>query len=342
MWFKNKLFATIVSISLVNWCSEDGSKANNIWSIPKESSLPATNIQQKSNNHKTMQLEGISWTQKKANQEICVCLETDGQNSFTHTKVLENVNNPHNTILEFPISQLFKKYWDNDHPLSVSWVDKNFRALLWRNWVENLKVPQKFKSRKWWITSDTNYEIWDTIRFQLINPLLKWAFPETLSEQLKEEWFQTFSDTNSSIIVNKSSKSLDGFYSKKSKNFTYDIVVKKLPSWRYALALYRDWNLFMATYASVGINNDEKRTVTWQFNILKKEPYKRSYKYDNAPMPEALKFYKGFYIHQWNVTQYPASHWCIRIPGVYASILYSLVKDHTVIYIDKNLNKSKK
>ena len=95
---------------------------------------------------------------------------------------METIEDPNNTILEFPISQLYQKYWDYDrpHPLVVPGVGKDFRALLWKNWIERLmsKTKQKLNPRTEEITSDTKYEMWDTLRFTLINPLLKDDFPQ--------------------------------------------------------------------------------------------------------------------------------------------------------------------
>ena len=45
----------------------------------------------------------------RTNRQISVCLDTD-ENSYTHTRVLESIKNPENTVLEFPIAQLFQKY----------------------------------------------------------------------------------------------------------------------------------------------------------------------------------------------------------------------------------------
>ena len=59
-------------------------------------------------------------------------------------------------------------------------------------------------------------------------------------------------------------------------------------------------------------------------------------------MPLALEFDQGgFYLHQGNVTWSPASHWCVRLPWVYADILYSLIRNENDVdvFIDKNLYK---
>jgi hypothetical protein len=270
---------------------------------------------------------------------------------------LESVTDPENTVLEFPLSQLFQKYWNRPHPLAVRWVKRDFRALLWSNWIETLKsrIPQKLSPRAEKITSDTQYEAWDTLRFQLINQSLKWVFPKYLSDQLKEDWFQSFSDPDSSVVArkvaeNKWKKKTTNDKEKKS-DFIYDIVVKGLPSWKSALALYRDWELFMATYVSIWLPvvwtkywKRSAKTKRWQFKMIKEDPYYYSRKY-KSPMPCWINFDEWwFWFHQWNVTWFPASHGCVRQPWIRASVLFSSVKDANRwdVFIDKNLYKSKK
>jgi hypothetical protein len=125
-------------------------------------------------------------------------------------------------------------------------------------------------------------------------------------------------------------------------DYIYDIVVKRLPEWKSALALYRDGELFMATYVSVWLNR--RKTRMWQFQTLAHNPYYYSHKY-KSPMPYWVNFDEWwFWFHQWNVTGYPASHGCVRQPGIYSLALYSLVKDkkHVDVFIDNNLYKSEK
>jgi hypothetical protein len=57
-----------------------------------------------------LELPNVSKVQKKTKKQISVCLKTDDENSFTHKKVLESITDPENTVLEFPLSQLFQKY----------------------------------------------------------------------------------------------------------------------------------------------------------------------------------------------------------------------------------------
>lgn len=335
MWFWNKILTSVISIAMLGWTSGcDNTKINNLEANSEEiENVESKNISQLVN-------EDLSISQEKTQKQISICLDLDDENSFTHANALEKISDPQNAILEYPIDQLFQKYWNRNHPLAVSGVKKNFRALLWKNWIERLSsnIPQKLSPRTEEVTSDTKYEMEDTLRFSLIDPLLKDDFPQYLSDQLKEEWFTEFSDIDAKIIDDIISQKNSQNFEKKS-DFVYDIVVKKVPSWKAALALYRNWELFMATYVSVGLNS--RKTQTWQYKVLSKEPYKRSRKYDNAAMPEALNFFGGYYLHQWNVTWYPASHGCVRLPGVYADILYSSVKnpESVDVFVSKNLYK---
>lgn len=347
MWIKNTMLSIAASASILAWASECIGRNETKWANLKLSQTEQVQIPQ-------LQDSVATDIQDWVKNQIFVCLEKD-ENSYTHTKVLESIEDPQNTVLEYPIAQLFEKYWKTNsaHPLKMSWVAPRFRSLLWKGGIEASDLPQKLNPREGDITSETLYEIWDTLRFALIEQGLKWAFPEDLSEQLKEKWFETFYDKDS-LLVNSSREyekrnpeniALWNWDDINSKNepvdYIYDIVVKSLPWWKSALALYRDWKLFMATYVSVWTPG--RKTKTWQFEIIWKNPYKRSIKYDNAAMPLALNFYWWYYFHQRHVTWYPLSHWCIGQKWWYADVLYSCVKDkeHVDVFIDKNLYESK-
>ena len=345
MWIKKSILATAVWAMIMTGCSD----------------FPNNNSNAKKNDFEHTKREVVHKTplvylQDSVNNQTFVCLNTDNEDSYTHKNALETVSDPENTVLEYPISQLFQKYWKNksNHPLYVSWGSKTFNSLMWSNWIEESNVDQKLNTRKGLITSKTTYEVWDTLRFALIDQRLKWAFPENLSEQLKEEWFETFSNLDSLKVEPQDNNSqifeygdFNKYYwkpkSEKETNtdFVYDIVVKSLPWWKSALAVYRNWKLFMATYVSVWTFG--RKTMTWQHKIERREPYKRSTKYNNSAMPFGLNYKWWYYFHQWNVTWNPLSHGCVRLPWVYASVLYSLAKDeeNVDVFIDNNLYKLK-
>ena len=347
MKLRNAIFTTVFSAWLANCaCScSDGTSAiveNDVNSWIKVENLGDVKADP--------WLSIINEIKEDTIKETSICLMQD-ENSHTYTWTLESIENPENTTLEFPVSHLFQKYWNRSHPLAVRWIKKDFRSLLWKDWIENLsaEIPQKLSHRSEKVTSDTQYELWDTIRFQLINPELKWVFPQYLSDQLKEEWFEDFSDIHSLAIEKrreeKKMKKTNQIRNNKTlekTDFIYDVVVKRLPEWKAALALYRDWELFMATYVSVWLNS--RKTRRWQFKTLWKNPYYYSHKY-RSPMPYWVNFDEWwFWFHQWNVTWYPASHGCVRQPWIWASVLYSCVKNANPgdVFIDKNLYKQKK
>lgn len=371
MWLKNKIrdaAVPIVLFGLSNLCMWENSRTSDCNNIDQQydGNWRVASIEDSKRHFKThtfisSQIENMSpWESSQmdtiknsAKEKIILCLKTDDENSFTHKNVLESVEDPQNTILEYPLEQLFQKYWTDNkpHPLYVPWVAKNFRALLWKWGIEALDISQRLKQRETEITSESKYEIWDTLRFHLIEPSLVDKFPDSLKDQLIEDWFNKFSDKDSLETNNVKlyyehndwvySNSLDALPQNENPNYIYDIVVKSLSWWKSALAVYRNWKLFMATYVSVW--TVWRKTRTWQHEIIWKNPYKRSAKYENSPMPFGLNYFWWFYFHQWNVTWTPLSHGCVRLPWVYASVLYSLVKEknHIDVFIDENLYKSK-
>lgn len=330
MWLK-KAIPILVSIWIlegVAWYTDNENKkiiSNDFGEIEQADKL-------KQNTSEMINLSDIYKTADSIKNQIFVCLNTDEEGSFMHTKVLNAINNPENTVLEFPLSQLFQTYWNRKHPLYVWWVSKNFQALVWANWIEK-DIPQWFSSHTWEVTKETAYLIDDTLRFSLIHPDLKDCFPEYLVDQLKESGFEWFSNSEDFVSSNGGVENVES---------CYDIVVKRIPSWKYALALYKNWRVFMTTYVSVWLNS--RKTKRWQFKTLGTNPYYYSHKY-KSPMPYWINFDEWwFFFHQWNVTWNPASHWCVRLPWVNASVLYSLVKNkpNTDVFIDEDLYTTKK
>jgi len=347
MWIWSKALTSAISLSML----VSSSKCS-VNTLPNPFDIKPENLENvEPNNLEIPEIPNILELQESTNKEISVCLMTDNEESFTHTKVLESITDPRNTVLEFPLSQLFQKYWNRPHPLAVRWIDKNLTSLLWEHWIEELSdsISQKLSPRSEKITSETVYETWDTLRFSLIDPLLQWVFPQNLSQQLKEDWFETFSDSDASDLSKKIKENQNSENVDKKSDFVYDIVVKKLPSWEWVMGLYRDWELFMATYVSVWLNS--RKTKTWQFEVLWTNPYYFSRKY-KSPMSGWVyydEWWRWFHqgkvrsrIKDWKVMRWvPASHGCIRLPSVYALALYSLVKGkkHVDVFISKNLYK---
>ena len=340
MWIKNTVLAAAVSTAILG--GADKCLAQNIGTKTLIDSLSTVEQVETQDSTKLNIQENVK-------NQIFVCLETDDSLSYTHTKVLESITDPENTVLEYPVEQIFKKYLHKkkmtEHPLYVSWLKKNFRALMWEGWIESTDLPQTLNPRAGKITSYTRYEIWDTLRFYMIDPELAEEFPENLSDQLKEEWFETFFDKDSLLINNLQSPIIDWLdesEDKKDVDYIYDIVVKGLPWWKAATALYRNWKLFIATYSSVWIPDHSTRR--WQFEIIWDFPYARSSTYGNSPMPFALKYCEHYYLHQWLVTWRPESHGCVRQKWLIMDAMYSSLhnKKHVDVFIDRNLDKPKK
>lgn len=80
------------------------------------------------------------------------------------------------------------------------------------------------------------------------------------------------------------------------------------------------------------------KTPTGVFTILQKHVDHRSNRYSNAPMPfmQRLTWY-GIAMHAGNLPGYPASHGCIRLPSVFAKLLYGITSLGLTVIISDNV-----
>ncbi len=66
----------------------------------------------------------------------------------------------------------------------------------------------------------------------------------------------------------------------------------------------------------------KRATPPGRFFVQYKERFKRSTKYENAPMPFSINYYKGYFVHQQSLPGYAASHGCVRLLGGDAERLF--------------------
>jgi lipoprotein-anchoring transpeptidase ErfK/SrfK len=80
---------------------------------------------------------------------------------------------------------------------------------------------------------------------------------------------------------------------------------------------------------AVSTGRGRYRTPTGNFRPRRLERSWYSRKYDNAPMPHSIFFYKGYAIHGTNYVRRlgrRASHGCVRLHPSNAAVLYALVR----------------
>lgn len=101
-------------------------------------------------------------------------------------------------------------------------------------------------------------------------------------------------------------------------------IVISLPEQK--LTLYR--GLTPVTTSRVSTGQAGYNTPSGVFSILRKEVFHRSNIYSGAPMPFMQRLtWSGISLHASNaVPNYPASHGCIRMPGVNAQELYGITQ----------------
>jgi hypothetical protein len=80
-----------------------------------------------------------------------------------------------------------------------------------------------------------------------------------------------------------------------------------------------------------------KNTPSGKFFVNYKQRFKRSLKYDDAPMPFSINFNKGYFIHQQSMPGYPASHGCVRLLEVDAQRIFNWIRlgDPVTLVIEK-------
>ncbi|NTW56917.1 MAG: L,D-transpeptidase [Chlorobiaceae bacterium] len=69
-----------------------------------------------------------------------------------------------------------------------------------------------------------------------------------------------------------------------------------------------------------------RNTPPGKFFVHYKQRYKKSLKYDDAPMPFSINFNQGYFLHQQSMPGYPASHGCVRLLEIDAQRLFYWVK----------------
>jgi hypothetical protein len=102
---------------------------------------------------------------------------------------------------------------------------------------------------------------------------------------------------------------------------TLQIIVSKD---RQMLTVY-DGDMVVAT-SRVSTGKEGHTTPSGIFSILEKRKYHESNIYSDAPMPYMQRLtWSGIALHESSsVPSYPASHGCIRMPGVFAKSLYKM------------------
>jgi lipoprotein-anchoring transpeptidase ErfK/SrfK len=75
-------------------------------------------------------------------------------------------------------------------------------------------------------------------------------------------------------------------------------------------------------WGPVSSGKKQKPTPPGKFFVNYKERFRRSLKYENAPMPFSINYNKGFFMHQQSLPGRPASHGCIRLLQMDAERLF--------------------
>ena len=138
----------------------------------------------------------------------------------------------------------------------------------------------------------------EEITFPLIYPELEAFFPKRLETLLLYPSFEKYSN----------------------QMMKHMIIVSCCENGKTALAYYENWKLKLATYVSAWTKNH--KTIKGKYPLSHSSIYRRSRRYNRAPMPYSLNINWGYFLHQWRSNGNPQSHGCIRVPGLYIKWLY--------------------
>jgi lipoprotein-anchoring transpeptidase ErfK/SrfK len=116
--------------------------------------------------------------------------------------------------------------------------------------------------------------------------------------------------------------------SSKSTNFYGSgKVVAKVDISSQTMTVYRGGRRMYTWPVSTGRSGYGTPTGTWKIHRMHKRYYSK--KYDNAPMPHAMFYYRGFAVHGTTSIKRlgrRASHGCVRLHPDNAARLFSMVK----------------
>jgi len=205
------------------------------------------------------------------------------------------------------IEQVVTRYFDElkDTPLFMKWTKRHLGEFLWYTQYDSI-----LKKHNWDTLNVKAINDLDNVSFPLIYNDLNSKLPIDLQQILAQDKFEKYR------------KDLDGV-----NNL---IITTCLHDGKYVIGYYVDSKLFLASYSSIGI---WRSTPQWLFEVKRKIFDKRSFKYENAPMPYSLHLEWNIFIHQWYSDWTKRSKWCIRVPWLYQEILYYHSKVWTKVLI---------
>lgn len=91
-------------------------------------------------------------------------------------------------------------------------------------------------------------------------------------------------------------------------------------------------------WGAVSTGKRTNATPPGKFVVNYKQRFKKSIKYDNAPMPYSINFNGGYFMHQQSLPGYPASHGCVRLLMSDAERLFTWAKLRDPVTVVRNSN----
>ena len=132
-----------------------------------------------------------------------------------------------------------------------------------------------------------------------------------------------------SALAHKVSTSGEIKVKQNTNDYSSGRVVARVDLSSQRMNVYRRGRLLYTWKVSTGRRGYGTPTGTWRIHRMHKRYFSR--KYDNAPMPHAMFYYRGFAVHGTTSIKRlgrRASHGCVRLHPKNAAKLFSLVRRH--------------
>lgn len=219
--------------------------------------------------------------------------------------------------------------------LVIDWIIwKNTLSVVYSEYYSNINTIDlpRYISNRLNIYNDLNYyksHPWrDTLHWRLFPFWLPNVYSNTYY-YWKNDWFNLKDSYINESLVSKVPDIIEE---------KWNIWFLENIDWKFLVRVYVNWKLTLLSYTSPWTDNINWwiRTTKWNFISKRSSKYHISWAIESikktkswlkwAVMPYAVHIYRWIYAHAWYVDWTRKSHWCVRLPILYAKWLYDIFK----------------
>lgn len=339
-------FALVAALWLgLSWCWEK--KPFDIFDVTNDVKSDAekvlekpADVSQKISTSKQQVKKQIQYTNTETQLEL---LDKIDNNRLTKVEIMKSIRFAWKNEVKFFIN--FFKLKSQEDVVTLIWAIQQEKWLkqdnvLWENTLEYIYLNYYAKIDKSQLPHDIAQRL-DTYKIMLQYPknYIEWTnywtlYPSSVPSVFDKDYYY-WDWVWENIEWTYFNQDL---YSKVEHTIKEKWVVAKLfeLDWNFVVAVYIDWKINLLSYTTPWNPNIKWwiRTQTWTYSSKYSDLYHIStasasvsnvwWKNYWAVMPFAVNVNWWIYSHQWYVDWDRHSHWCIRLPYLYAKWLYEI------------------